>query len=1413
VGLAQESDATNQDKVRAYSILQEAIRRHPDLSDVRVRLVDYTIRMRAYGEALDHIDYLRHQNSEHPELKIDMAPLELKAAQSYSLSGEQESALKKLYQLLGYDEATRQFVGDRAPGKSEIDAFDMLSAILMRTDMARADEVMAKCVEWNPDSAKAHLHRGNFLIRTAAAHAQAGTDPAQQEEVFKTQIGEAQGELNRAFEIAPEDVDVLLTLAGFSINAKDYVKAKELIDKAHQVDAKRADVYFRLYQLAMAQQDLNTAAAHLEEGVKQATDPQILLPVLVQVQLQRNDAAAARAACKAMQDKGTFPLELTRFFEARIKLAEGEFGPAARELEAVRPAIARSPAAADYLQQLDASLARCYEVQGQADRQLATYRRLLEVTPGDIRFRIGEATALQALGRFDEAQRDLTLLARNANAFPAFVGSILQLLLADQMRRPAADRDWTDVDKVASILQDNPERGELEKTLLAAEIELMKGEVSKDTERQVVAASKENAKDARIWLTLLKILNRDNPDNVSKLLTRAEKEAGDLPAFRAERIRLIVRQHGDDAVAELGKLEQGLDKFKPAEQQTLHVQLGAAYMQLGSYENAVRCWKAVMDQDRTNSSMRQLLLELAVDHHDAALADQIVKEMRESRQWGLQSPLYQYCAATAMLAPINQRMAQADAQPLSDADRATIAEAKKLVEEAMATRREWSALWRVRAEIDQLEGNIDGAIEDYKLALEANQSGQAVIARRLVNLLYRKERFGEADEAMKMVGDVQATDPLHKMSQRILIEKGDTKKALELAANDVKSDPKNIGNVMWYGRLLEQANRLDEAERAYRRAATLSPDSIEGWLMLVRVLVINKKLPEAVEAVREASKTLDKNKLAMAKFYELVNENQQAEELYQAALAEKPDDLNTMRQVAEFYFRNAKNIEGLQTEGTQNAIANAARAKYVERLNMASPLLEKILKKTGTSTKADEAATAAWARRAQAEVVASPGDYEHALAATKLIDQNAKNGKLSAEDSRAKLALLVNRSDVASRAESIRILEQIREQRELTPNEQFALGQLYERVGKWGPGKELIVNALSVQGNDASAIIKLVAALIVHEEYEDAARWLDKLDEVILKLSLRASEAFRPTAGEMRARVLARTGKQQEAEAVLKGVNVLPRPLSTGQLPRLEEVARVMEQLNMNEAAEELLNEYKSQDPRGTIAVAAFLGRQGKLDRAFELLDESRKNQSATELLPCGLDAMRRHPDQATPERFSMLEQWAKAGLQTEPDPVQIKLLLAELYDLQGKYDEVIKIYRELLTSKDATPTQTAIVKNNLAFILAINRSAENAAEAMKLTADALRVMGPVSDLLDTRALAYLAQGKTTEAVADLKAANSEAPASANKLFHLAQAEFQANNRDAARDALARADKIGVDVNRLTPLEKKTYQQLKDELK
>ncbi len=691
VQIAKDEGATRQDKYRAYAILEEAIRRHQDLDDVRRRLVDYTMQVGRYTEALEHIQYLFDHGAKGSDL-------DLKIAKCYFALGDEENATKKLYDVVGYDEKTEQFASSAPPGAQEPSAFELLAHILRRKTNGEklADALMSQLVAWN-DSAKAHLARATYLINALNAINATGLRPDSPEfELKKAEVEraktEAKSELDRAFELAPDDVDVILAGAVYAVTEKNFAKSQELLDRALKEFPERQEVYLRLAQLKLFQNDVAGAAEQLQRGLKDANEISQILEKLVDLQFQLNDLAAFRTTYKQMQDRGTFPPELLRFEEARLKFLESNYLEASREFEAVRPAFLRASNAA-YAQQIDILLGQCYELLGLWDRELELYRGLLQKYPDLVRARLGEVKALQNLGKHDQTSTSLAVLTANAQRLTFIRHHVLQLLINDQLQKPDAERDWTQVEAIASMLYEDESVPDLDKALLKADLLMLRNEYA-EAQKILAAACKQHPKETRAWATLARSLMHDDASaaKLPSLFKLAQKEVGDVVPLRVERIRAVARKGGDQAPAELAKLEQGLDQFTEQERLSLMLQLGAAYLQVGDVADGKRCWKYATGADPKNSATRQFLFEMAFDEKDQAGMRDLVKELHDSRYFGPQSPLYKYCAATEMLLPVNlRRQAQANANAiatLTDDDRKALAEARKLIDEAIVIRGE-----------------------------------------------------------------------------------------------------------------------------------------------------------------------------------------------------------------------------------------------------------------------------------------------------------------------------------------------------------------------------------------------------------------------------------------------------------------------------------------------------------------------------------------------------------------------------------------------------------------------------------------------------------------------------------------------------------------------------------------------------
>ncbi|REK11586.1 MAG: hypothetical protein DWQ37_13820 [Planctomycetota bacterium] len=1418
VEVANEADATRRDKVRAYSILEEAIRRHPDLDEVRTSLVDYTLGMRRWGDTLEHINTIqanRAERNEPPDTE-----LVYKAALCKFLSGDEREARKDLYEIVGYDETSGTFTDERPEMAGEVDAYRLLAEILSRgttEDKDLASQVMRQIVVWNPDSAKAHLTLAQYLMGQWQAREQSGkASTIEERDAREALLAEATSQVRKAEEIDPKDADVMLTSAGLEIMTQrlrftrgeepDYARAQQLLDRALAEHPANAQVYLRRSDLARSRGDLKTAAAELEAGLEKADETGDILKQLVEAKFELRDFDAVRALCSQMREVQSIPLELIKFQEARLKLSDNEIVEGTRELEQVRPAMERlSP---QYDQAVNAQLGRCYEMLGRPDKQLEVYRRLLSKQPTLVEGQMGRASALQALGRHEEAESSVAVLVNAAlsNAFqqnPSVLPRILQLAIGQEAAKPVDERNWRRVDAMQQLLASSGLQRPLEQELLNAELLIIKGkpdeakqilfEIRQAQQKQkneqkdeLTAEQKEQEKqdEQRVLLTSIKAMAAD-PDSQSKLklaLAEVEKRVGMTPDLFRQHVQMVARGDAEKATEELKELEAKLSEFEEEQRPGLLMQLGAAYSQAGDYDNGQRCFMSALSQSPRDGRLRKLVFEMALDRDDKAAMDEILKELRESPQFGSEDPLYKYCVASRNVRQYSRN--RVEKKPVTEKDHELLSQSRRLIDEALLVRGEWAPLHRVKGEVEQLDKNIEGAISAYQDSLRFSQSNQAGTAKRLVTLLYEAERYTEANQAMKLLAGTELTGNMRKLVQDNLQRSGNPQEALEMAQQDAEKEP-TPSNYIWLGQLLEKDGQTEKAEQAFQNAIRAAPKLTDAWVLYVGRLVSNQKKNKAVEAVRLALKYLGEEPLVLGALHHMTGDLEQAETLYKQALDKNPNDLKVMRQMAQMYFATNRVEEGFE-------------------------YLDRIIEQGSKSSDEDASNHVAWARRSKAQGLATSGGYQEVMQAIEMVKTNAQDGKLPVADKLTVVGLLGNRNDPSSRAKTIELLEELQVDPGLNARQLTALGKLYNANGDWEKAKTTMQAAVDSRSEDPEVHTLLAEMYFEHDDISNAETFTKNAEDLIAEAPSSYPERVRVSARLMRAKLLKAEGNEKEAVALLE--DLLPRPLPQNQLSRLDSLAKQMEQLGLYEGAEGILEEYVSLDPRGKIAMAAFQGRRGNIDKAFALLQESRNSEPAIQVLPVANEILRLYPDAATPERFKLLEGWAQSATETQTNPQRVKLLLAELYDMQGRYDEVEKIYREVLADPNTRPIDKAQVENNLAFILTIaNPTPERGAEALELVESAIDYLGPLSDLLDTRALAHLAKGDTEQAAKDLRLAAADRP-STIKYYHLAQVEKRLGNMDAARDALAKAEELHGEHNPFTPLEREGFKQLQQEL-
>src|SRR6185369_12014561 len=95
---AEAPGHSRRDVFLAWKTLEETVRRHPQLLQVRRRLIDYTMRpeINRLLDAVAHIEFLRNSEQADADLEVKLAECQLRL-------GQTQEARKALAGLIGYD--------------------------------------------------------------------------------------------------------------------------------------------------------------------------------------------------------------------------------------------------------------------------------------------------------------------------------------------------------------------------------------------------------------------------------------------------------------------------------------------------------------------------------------------------------------------------------------------------------------------------------------------------------------------------------------------------------------------------------------------------------------------------------------------------------------------------------------------------------------------------------------------------------------------------------------------------------------------------------------------------------------------------------------------------------------------------------------------------------------------------------------------------------------------------------------------------------------------------------------------------------------------------------------------------------------------------------------------------------------
>jgi predicted Zn-dependent protease len=540
---------------------------------------------------------------------------------------------------------------------------------------------------------------------------------------------------------------------------------------------------------------------------------------------------------------------------------------------------------------------------------------------------------------------------------------------------------------------------------------------------------------------------------------------------------------------------------------------------------------------------------------------------------------------------------------------------------------------------------------------------------------------------------------------------------------------------------------------------------------LVQFYTRTRQEDKAREAIARAETCIDKASapLALAQCYVAVGKVDKARQLFAAAREARPDDVVVLQSVADFALRTG----------------NREEAKAV---------LRKIV---GLQVK--DPAAAEQAQKLLAVVLAAGGNYQEAREALALVGvfkgaDGRAEGRANddVDEQRTRAVVLATQPRKARQQEAIRILRALEQRRPLSGEDQYLLAQLQERVGDAAGARERMLRLLASDGDNPRYLTYQVRSLLRHGQVHDAQVWLEKLEQVL------------PDAGptvELKARVLAARGQGAEA------VELLRTRVKADDAPSTRFVGEILEELGQTSAAEDYYRRHAALagKPDGPLELARFLARHRRPEEALRLCESVRDGAPAERFGYACLAVLR--AAKAGEDACLRVDGWLEEAAHKDPGALGVTVCQADLRDLLRRYPEAEALYRRVL-KRDP---RNLVALNNLAWQLAFRSGA--ATEALSLAEVALEVGGPLPALLDTRALAYLANHKPAAALEDLDDATVptlDKATLASVRFHQARAYLQDGRRPEAAKALREAREAGLDEGELHPLELPAYRELAD---
>ena len=313
---------------------------------------------------------------------------------------------------------------------------------------------------------------------------------------------------------------------------------------------------------------------------------------------------------------------------------------------------------------------------------------------------------------------------------------IVRLSIENTQRQPSTSRDWNEVER----LLDEARKAQPEATeaLDLLQADLLVAQEKWDEARAVLTAAKSrNPRSLQYRLALARLSERDRTSSQTlQILDQAEKDLGPLPEIRLARLGFWARHGGNEARAAVANLAEGRNQIPAADRPNFLDQLGKTELRLDEPALARQHWRELSAIQPENIPILWLASTLPSPPMIMPRLENSSITSAEPR--ANQGTNWRFAQALELI----NRARRGDSTALQTAS--------TLASEIAARRRDWWGVSLLNAQIAELQNQPEQALTNYMEAVKLG-NGQPAVVRRLVLLLYQRNRFEDIERLAQLL--------------------------------------------------------------------------------------------------------------------------------------------------------------------------------------------------------------------------------------------------------------------------------------------------------------------------------------------------------------------------------------------------------------------------------------------------------------------------------------------------------------------------------------------------------------------------------------------------------------------------------------------------------------------------------------